>query len=487
MKLARKIILMMMAAFFGLLAALGYFDVQRAIHEYHSLVASELTLAGHALRAPLAEVLAAFGQARARRIFSEEDAAIAATTAATTQSTIHWIPPDAMTATLAAHRAATAIAAALARGEDATTDDVGRLYVYVPLDVKAGGRSGGVIELSQSLDREHAVLVRVVENCLLLAALVLLVAIMLSTLAGVRFIGAPMRKLTAHARSIGAGDLHHRLSIDSDDEIGELAMEMNRTCDHLQRAQDRLADETSAKLKALDQLRHAERLSTVGSLASGMAHELGTPLAVIGGRAKMIATGQASRSECVQYAQIIADQVRRMTRIMRGMLDFARRTPPHKRLTDLCVPARHALDLLEPLAATHSIKLRLADDAEVAFAEVDALQVEQTIANLLVNAVQATEDHGGTVVVDVRTVETRASSADVASTFVRVTVTDEGHGIARGDVPRLFDPFFTTKEVGSGTGLGLAVTYGIVQEHGGFVGVASEAGKGSCFSLYFPA
>jgi two-component system NtrC family sensor kinase len=474
-KLARKIILMMMAAFIGLLVTLGYFDVQRATHEYQALVASELELTGHALRAPLAEVLAVDGPARAQQIFSQADTAIA-------RSAIHWVPPAAMTETLAAHRGAVALAAALARGEDVTTDDPGRLYVYVPV-----GAGGGAIELSQSLDREHAVLVRIVENRLLLAALVFLVALLLSTLAGVRFVGTPMRKLTAHARSIGTGDLSHRLSITSNDEIGELATEMNRTCDHLMKAQDRLADETSAKLKALEQLRHADRLSTVGSLASGMAHELGTPLAVIGGRAKMIATGQASRGECVQYAQIIGDQVRRMTRIMRGMLDFARRTPPRKRLTDLRVPARHALDLLEPLAATHSIELKLAEDAEVAFAEVDALQVEQTIANLVVNAVQATEDHGGAVVVDVRTVETHPRDADGTGTFVRVTVTDAGHGIAEADVPRLFDPFFTTKEVGSGTGLGLAVTYGIVQEHGGFVDVASEAGKGSRFSLYFPA
>ncbi len=478
MKLARKIILMMMAAFLGLQATLGYFDIRRAVERYQVQVASELTRTGHALRAPLREVLAVDGRERAQQVFSQADADVE-------HGTVHWIPPDQMTTTLAAHPDADRLQGAFARGEDVTVEDAGRVYVYVPIGTLAEGALAGAVELSQPLDHERAVVVRIVENRLLLAVLVFLVAMLLSTLAGVRFIGAPMRKLTVHARNIGAGELHHRLTIDSNDEIGELAREMNRTCDHLLEAQARLAAETSAKLKALDQLRHADRLSTVGSLASGMAHELGTPLAVIGGRAKMIATHQASGEECVEYAQIIADQVRRMTRIMRGMLDFARRTPPHKRLTDLRVPARHALDLLEPMAATRSIQLKLEGDAELAMAEVDALQVEQTIANLVVNAVQATGDHGGAVVIDVRKVET--CTDEHAAMYVRVSVRDEGHGIPQEDVSRVFDPFFTTKEVGSGTGLGLAVTYGIVQEHGGFVDVATEAGKGSCFSLYFPA
>jgi signal transduction histidine kinase len=482
MKLARKIILMMMAAFLGLLVTLGFVEIRRALDDDQALVVSELTLTGHALRAPLAEMLAVEGETRARELLARADTEIA-------NSEIVWVAASALESTLAARHLPSTLQAALARGQDVSTRDGGRLYVFVPVPA-----TKGAIEVSQSLAREQTLLTEIVTSHLIVTVLLVVVALLVSTIAGVRIIGTPMRLLTEHARKIGAGELGHQLSIDTSDEVGELAEEMNRMGARLLEARSLLTTETEGKLKALDQLRHADRLSTVGSLASGMAHELGTPLGIIGGRAKMIWSGGASTADSTRYAQIISAQVERMTKIMRGLLDFARQTPARKVRTDLRVPARNAVELLEPLATKHGIELTFAEAPEgagtagtEAFAAVDVLQVEQTIANLVVNAVHATEEGGGAVLVDVRSVHAKAPAAEVARDYVCVSVRDHGKGISPEELPRVFDPFFSTKPVGEGTGLGLAITYGIVQEHGGFVEVTSAIGEGSCFFLYFPS
>ena len=112
---------------------------------------------------------------------------------------------------------------------------------------------------------------------------------------GFVMVGRPMRRLNDFAKRIGAGDLGGSLQIPQRDEIGELASEMNRMCTRLRLANERLKEETTARIGALEQLRHADRLKTVGTLASGIAHELGTPLNVVSGRAKMVADRRGER------------------------------------------------------------------------------------------------------------------------------------------------------------------------------------------------
>jgi signal transduction histidine kinase len=226
-------------------------------------------------------------------------------------------------------------------------------------------------------------------------------------------------------------------------------------------------------------------LSTVGTLASGMAHELGTPLSIIAGRAKMIAS-QDPEDERAQFARIIVAQSEKMTRIMRGLLDFARRKPAEKQPVDVRELARRTLDLLAPLAKKRDVTLKL--DGELpAVAEVDAAQVEQAIANLVVNGIHAIPSSGE---INVSTSVGRSRSPDhpdaPEGSWLYVTVKDDGEGIRAEDLPHVFEPFYTTKDVGEGTGLGLSVTYGIVRDHGGFIDVASAPGKGSTFTLCFP-
>jgi len=465
MRLARKIIVLLLALFLGLVATLGYVEARRAVRDYHTLVASELAITGRALRAPLAEVMHVEGGEAAQRLLERADADIA-------HITLRWVPRGAALGD--------ATWASLARNQEVTIEDhaAKTIYVYVPVT-----SAGGAIELSQSLSQERAVVLAIARERLTVAFAAVLGAALLSILVGVRVVGRPMRALADHARRIAGGDLGHRLSLGGDDEIGELAEEMNVMCEKLELAQKSIAAEADAKLKAMDQLRHADRLKTVGTLASGMAHELGTPLGIIAGRAKMIAAG-GTPEQNASYAQVIGAQVERMTKIMRGLLDFARRTPAQKSRTDLRDLARRILDLLAPLAKKNAVTLELAGEGDV-YADVDPVQVEQALANLVVNGVQAI-DHGGHVTASVDRVKAKAPDGRAERDWVRVAVCDSGQGIRPDDLPHVFEPFFTTKDVGEGTGLGLSVTYGIVQEHEGFALVTSEAGQGSCFELYFP-
>jgi signal transduction histidine kinase len=270
-----------------------------------------------------------------------------------------------------------------------------------------------------------------------------------------------------------------RLPATARDEIGALGREMNRMGERLEQA-------TRAKAEALEQLRHADRLSTVGKLAAGIAHELGTPLNVIAARAKQVRTGAAQGDKARSAAEIIETQCRDMTRIIRQLLDFARPRPARRVPQDLGELARGTLEALAPLAGSRGVMLRFQASAPL-HASVDPGQVRQVLVNLVMNAVQASP-RNERVTVTVDTVDAAPPSAPGTPPMpcARVTVEDRGPGIPAEVRARLFEPFFTTKDVGEGTGLGLSVAHGLAQEHGGWIAVDSEPGRGSRFSLLLP-
>jgi len=223
---------------------------------------------------------------------------------------------------------------------------------------------------------------------------------------------------------------------------------------------------------------------TVGMLASGIAHELGTPLNVVSARAQMIASGDASPAETVDYARVIADASNRMAKIIRQLLAFARRKPAQKAPRDLRVIARETIDLLRPLAEKNHVNVELGDSSEMV-AEVDADELQQALTNILVNAIHAMPN-GGRVDVTMA-YETHATSDRHPGRHLVITVRDDGVGISPEHLPHIFEPFFTTKDVGTGTGLGLSVTHGIIDDHGGFIDVQSTPSTGSAFSIHLPA
>ncbi len=316
---------------------------------------------------------------------------------------------------------------------------------------------------------------------------VLLVALSTLIIFGVGWwlLGSPLRLVVSQARAIGGGDLHATLVLRRNDEMGELAREMNAMSRRLLDAHELAAHEAAGRLTALEQLRHAERLTTVGKLASGIAHELGTPLNVVDARAQMIARGESSGEGARQDAAIISEQTRRMTQIIQQLLDFARPRRAQKMRHDLAAIIRTTLDLLSHLAMRHNVALRSTGQNGV-FAAVDVSQIQHLAMNLLVNAIQA-QPHGGEVRIGVfreHAVSVRPELEGVPA--VSLIVEDDGMGMAPEVRARMFEPFFTTKEVGQGTGLGLAIVHGIVEEHAGSIDVQSTPGAGTRITVVLP-
>lgn len=247
----------------------------------------------------------------------------------------------------------------------------------------------------------------------------------------------------------------------------------------LHRLRAYVESEQVGRRRVIEQLRHAERLNVVGKLAAGVAHELGTPLNVISTTAELLDTDTPNRPMIHASCRVIIEQSGRMATIIRQLLDFGRRGGADRAATDLVSLVESTVLLMRPLARKRRVELSLGLPKRRIEAEVNRLEIGQVLSNLILNAVQAMPN-GGRAIVELR-VE-RERGGDVAV----LTVSDEGTGIRPEDVPRVFDPFFTTKDVGEGTGLGLAVTYGIVSDHGGRVNVETEWGHGSSFTVVLP-
>lgn len=235
--------------------------------------------------------------------------------------------------------------------------------------------------------------------------------------------------------------------------------------------------ERAERMLAVEQLRHAERLNVIGTLAAGVAHELGTPLNVIAGCAEILAE-DSTASSVHRRTTMILDQVSRMSAIIRHLLDFGHRGGLAREDVDLNTVAAGAIEMLQSTARKRNASLRLEVGSPV-HVNGNVAELEQVLSNLILNALQAIGERGQ---VRVETgVEQRPSGP---AAFV--VVEDDGRGIAPEDLPRIFDPFFTTKGVGEGTGLGLSVSYGIIRDHEGAIQVSSERGRGTRFTVMLP-
>jgi signal transduction histidine kinase len=235
----------------------------------------------------------------------------------------------------------------------------------------------------------------------------------------------------------------------------------------------KLATEAELRKEALKQLRHADRLTTVGRLAAGLAHELGTPLNIVSGKASLISAGRVEGENLKTSAHAIEQQADRMAALVRQLLDFARKGGAARQKTNIRLLSLETANLLRPLANNSGVAIHCeGDDVECSINRAEMLQV---LSNLVTNAIHAMP-HGGRV--------TLTSTLEGGAVVLRVK--DEGEGIEAHILPRIFDPFFTTKEVGAGTGLGLSVAHGIVADHGGTIEVESEHGHGATFTLTLP-
>jgi signal transduction histidine kinase len=274
--------------------------------------------------------------------------------------------------------------------------------------------------------------------------------------------------------------------------VSELGHAFNQLARDLIQVNARLAEAATARLKSQQALEHADRLRMVGQLAAGVAHEVGTPLSVIGGRAQLIARRHSTGERDHADAGVIREQASHISELVHRLLDYARVAPPQPQPCDLRALVAETLDLLAPEGRRGRVRVVADLPEQPVLARVDPRAMRQVLVNLVLNGIQAMEraptPPGPDAVVIVRA---RANvprlRAESSGPLVEVRVIDQGPGVPEDVRPRLFEPFFTTKAPGEGTGLGLPVVDRIVAEHEGTVTVLDAPEGGAVFVVQLPA
>jgi signal transduction histidine kinase/ActR/RegA family two-component response regulator len=240
-----------------------------------------------------------------------------------------------------------------------------------------------------------------------------------------------------------------------------------------------------------EQYRQAQKLEAIGTLAGGIAHDFNNIIAAITGYTELAKMDVSDRPEVVAHLNAVGKASSRAASLVRQILAFSRQQEHERKPMQLRHVVREAMDLLRAtVPAMIEFDVSLATDLPPILA--DASQMHQVIMNLVTNACHAMGNQAGRLGVELESWQVDTELAQLhpglrAGAYVRLSVSDTGHGMDAATVSRIFEPFFTTKAAGEGTGLGLAVVHGIMQAHEGVVTVYSEPGEGTVFRLYFPA
>jgi two-component system NtrC family sensor kinase len=305
------------------------------------------------------------------------------------------------------------------------------------------------------------------------------------------FVTKPISLLVDGMDKLSRGDMDYRINLNTKDEIGLLANSFNSMVDELKQYRDRMENwtksleeevqkKTAEIVRAQEQLINAEKLASLGRMAAGVAHELNSPLTGIVTFAHLMAKRMPpENTQDIEDLKVIIEQAERCSRIVRGLLGFSRRTASEKAKVDINTLIENTLSMVRSQAKFYNITLDVGLDKSIPEVNVDPNQVQQVFLNLLINAADAMEEKGK-ITISSRMVE------DDNARFVELEFTDTGPGIPEDIRSKIFEPFFTTKPAGKGTGLGLAVSYGIIKKHEGQIFVKSETGKGASFFIRLP-
>jgi signal transduction histidine kinase len=302
-----------------------------------------------------------------------------------------------------------------------------------------------------------------------------------------RRVAIPLRRLVEAIDGVSKGDLSPAVLPGREDEIGTLSGRFNEMMNYLREAREKEARATAARVETEAHLRHAEKLATIGQMAAEIAHEVGTPLNVIGGRARTLARRAGEPAHVQKNAEIISAQVDRITKIIRQVLDSARKSRASAGELDALKTVRDTLEFLEEHLKQHHIEVDLRTEPDLRPIPGDPDEIQQVCLNLVMNAIHAMPD-GGRLGIDLEYVIRRKEGLDLAppSPYLMLAISDTGPGVPEADRARIFEAFFTTKELGEGSGLGLPVSHGIVKDHDGWMEVGDQPGGGAVFRVFLP-
>ena len=392
------------------------------------------------------------------------------------------------------------------------------VYAYSLPIVDSKHRMVAIIDLQRDKAELEQEMLRATRDVgLTLGGLAALLAVLVSLTVRQEF-SAPLLRLVGGIDEVTQGDYTGAILRERNDEVGLLADRFNEMTQSLREARDEILAGVDAKLQLEQRLRHSDKLATIGQLAANIAHEVGTPLNVIGGRARVMARRAEDPAAVQKNADIIATQAERITKIIQQLLDYARRKAPARSDVDLRKVCSSTLDFLEVQLTTRHVVAQLHpfavptppqpeshieravrgdETANVLKPPAqpmvlgDADQLQQVCLNLCINAIQAMPD-GGSLDLYLEGIVRRKPGLDKAppGAYVMLAVADTGRGIPREQQETVFEEFrqaenFLTREHG-GTGLGLALVKKFVGLMGGQVTVESAPGQGSTFRIRLP-
>ena len=315
--------------------------------------------------------------------------------------------------------------------------------------------------LSLESTARHRVLLVAAGGALAISAVLLVVLAVL--------VESPLTEMKQTVERIRAGDLFASVSFaDHNDEIGELGRNFNEMVRELR--------ESRVEIDNLHrtQMSRAEHLASLGELAAGIAHEVRNPLAGIAGAVEVIGQQLPAGSAHREVLQEVRKEVQRIQLLLSDLLQYARPRPLRFLRSDLGDTIEQAVLLARQQIGQRPIQIEFTKPDDLPPVEHDAALIEQVALNLLVNAIQAMDQAGS---IRVR--------MEIREGLVGFQVADSGRGIAADVLPKIFRPFFTTK--GHGTGLGLSLAKGIIEQHGGSIEVQSRSGSGTEFTIWLPA
>jgi two-component system NtrC family sensor kinase len=296
----------------------------------------------------------------------------------------------------------------------------------------------------------------------------------------------PLQQMVNATKKIADGKLNHKVDVKYRDEVGQLGHSFNMMTENLKKANEKLVQwgntlekrvkERTHELQDMqDSLVRSEKLASLGKMAAGVAHEINNPLTSILINTHLVLEKLEKNSASRENLNLIADETSRCSEIVKGLLEFSHQNPPEKKFADVNDIINLSIDVLKNQVTFQNIKIKKKLDADLPQIQIDSDKIKQVFLNLMLNAAEAMPD-GGSLVIISRLSEKKKN--------IEIELTDTGLGIAKENINKLFDPFFTTKT--GGTGLGLAVSYGIIEQHKGKIEVKSQEGRGSSFIIKLP-
>lgn len=305
-------------------------------------------------------------------------------------------------------------------------------------------------------------------------------------------VNKPIKRLTNGIKEVGSGNLKYKIDVKSNDELGQVAKQFNAMSIDLDKAYQEIKDwsetlnlkvmEKTEELKKIyDQVIQIEKLASLGKLSATVAHELNNPLEGILTYSKLVAKmlrkNQTNNEyeNMINYLELISDESSRCGKIVKDLLLFSHKGDEELIDDNIISVVDKSIKLIKHHLHINNIKLEKEFSTDNITLKCNPQKIQQALMSILINGIEAMSV-GGTLKVKV----------NEEKGIVVIRITDQGNGIAEIDLPHIFEPFFSTKEIGKGTGLGLAVTYGIIKQHNGVIEVEKTSEKGTTFKISIP-